>query len=145
MTQSHSLSFFPDTCIFPLDGKPDKFGYALLSTAGQRRVRAHRIAYRLFKGAIPQGMVVMHTCDNPLCINPKHLKIGTHADNYSDMMEKGRNVRGQGLWTAKLTENDVKDIRIARLQNESYGELAKRYSVTKATIIIPFYCYLTIL
>jgi len=51
------------------------------------------------------------------------------------MMIKGRNVRGEELWSAKLTEKDVKDIRLARLSNESYREIAKRYSVTKATII----------
>ncbi|MCG7757516.1 MAG: HNH endonuclease [Nitrosomonas sp.] len=135
MTSSQNLNYFPNSCIISADGKPDQHGYAVLATSRSRSVRAHRIAYRLFKGKIPEGTVVMHTCDSPLCINPKRLAAGTHADNYADMMIKGRNVRGEGLWSAKLTEKDVKDIRLARLSNESYREIAKRYSVTKATII----------
>ena len=51
---------------------------------------AHRVAYLVFKGEIPSGLEVMHSCDNPKCINPDHLKLGTHQENMNDMKSKGR-------------------------------------------------------
>jgi hypothetical protein len=56
-------------------------------------VLAHRYAYEEFVGAIPAGMVVMHTCDNPPCVNPDHLAVGTQSDNLRDMARKGRHAR----------------------------------------------------
>lgn len=57
---------------------------------GLKYVNAHRFSYKINKGTIPKGMVVMHTCDTPLCVNPEHLKLGTQKDNLQDMYSKGR-------------------------------------------------------
>ena len=64
-------------------------GYGRFSAAG-RTHSAHRVAYEHFVGAIPEGLFVLHRCDNPLCCNPNHLFVGTAADNTADMMAKGR-------------------------------------------------------
>lgn len=76
-----------------------------------RRVAAHRASYELCHGPIPAGMLIMHRCDTPLCVNPAHLKLGTDAENFADMREKNRQVRGEKHPKARLTENDVRWIR----------------------------------
>lgn len=64
-------------------------GYGRLSVDG-KTIGAHRFSYELFVAAVPEGHEVMHTCDNPTCVNPRHLTTGTHADNITDMWVKGR-------------------------------------------------------
>ena len=68
-----------------LDGK----GYGAFAVKG-RMVQAHKYSYSLFKGSIPDGLFVLHSCDNRKCVNPKHLSLGTNADNVHDMLSKGR-------------------------------------------------------
>ena len=71
-------------------GGRNNIGYGMIR--GEHGMRTtHRVSYEVHKGAIPAGMIVMHDCDNPLCVNPSHLRIGTHKDNTHDMMRKGRN------------------------------------------------------
>jgi hypothetical protein len=71
-------------------GQRSVYGYGTLSIKGKNK-QAHRVVMELVTGEpIPPGMIVMHTCDNPPCVNPDHLKIGTQLDNVWDMMEKGR-------------------------------------------------------
>lgn len=65
-------------------------GYGSLNTA-DGRLYAHRVAYELHNGPIPDGLVVRHKCDNPPCVNPNHLEIGTQLDNIQDSVERGRN------------------------------------------------------
>lgn len=71
-------------------------GYARVFTAGKLK-RVHRMIYELFVGEIPEGLFVCHHCDNPRCINPEHLFIGTHQDNMNDMRRKGRLVASFGF------------------------------------------------
>ncbi len=75
------------------------------------RERAHRAAYRLFVGAIPDGMHVLHKCDVKSCANPKHLYLGTHADNMADMGLRTA-ARGERGGMAKLTTAQVSEIRV---------------------------------
>lgn len=70
-------------------GASSQKGYGLLGPQYPER-RAHRYSYAYFTGSIPEGYMVLHTCDNPRCVKPTHLKLGTAQDNTNDMVRKGR-------------------------------------------------------
>lgn len=80
---------------------------------GDRMVQAHRFAYSLIYGPIPEGMCVCHHCDNPGCVKPSHLFLGTQVENQRDSVAKGRGAdhRGEKNGNSKLYENDVHEIR----------------------------------
>jgi len=99
----------------------DNKGYGRIEING-KNCYAHRISWEMHYGKIPEGLFVCHHCDNPLCINPKHLFLGTQKDNIRDAIKKGRmnhlinnnNVnpsKGEKHYRAKLTENQVREIR----------------------------------
>lgn len=91
---------------------------------------AHRVSYEIFNGKIPDGMVVMHTCDNGLCVNPNHLSVGTQAENISDMCTKGRHVKRE-----KLERYQADEIRILySTGNFTHNNLSKMYNVVISTI-----------
>lgn len=102
--------------------------------------KAHRASFRIFKGPIPPAMWVLHRCDVPRCVNPHHLFLGTRQDNVDDMMRKGRGghsknpQRGERSALAKLTPQQVLEIRQRNAAGESQGALAKEFSVGQPTI-----------
>lgn len=94
-------------------------------------VFAHRYAWFLATGhAPPNDLMVRHTCDNPPCVRPSHLLLGTHLDNVADKVARGRQPRGVTHPLAKLTEADVIAIRKASAGGESYSALGRQYGVT---------------
>lgn len=115
-------------------GCKDKWGYAHIAVWG-RRVQAHRYAYEMKVGSIPAGMLVMHTCDNPPCVNPEHLKLGTDLDNTRDKLLKRRH---DNITRPKLTPEKVKAIRREywyKNKRSNAKELAAKYGVGHGTIV----------
>ncbi len=121
--------------------RPDnkQMTYGWLRWKGQMS-RAHRVAWQLANSSvIPIGMQILHTCDNPVCCNPAHLRIGTHVENMADMKVKGRAValRGADSPRAKFTEEEVREIRKRYKTRWPYlgvGQLAKEYGVHRTTM-----------
>ena len=117
----------------------DVHGYGSFWLKG-RQVKAHRAAWKLLVGEIPAGMCVCHKCDNPSCVNPSHLFIGTHADNMMDMAAKGRAVGGTGAkygrlhHKAKLTEKVIILARKRIANGERVTHIAKEYGCSHSAI-----------
>lgn len=105
-------------------------GYGRFSI-GNRIVGAHRAAFELARGPIPEGKAVRHTCDNRDCTNPAHLILGTVLDNNRDRDRRGRQAKGERQGSAKLTEAHVME---ARRSEESNAEIAARFGCNKNTI-----------
>lgn len=106
----------------------DRDGYAILpgGTSGVH-IKAHRLAWALHNGADPAGMVVMHLCDNPPCVNPEHLMLGTKGDNRADCVGKDRHSHGENHGAAKLTALQVEAIRA---DNRKQCVIASKYGVS---------------
>lgn len=113
-------------------GYNDSNGYGQFQIDGIK-YRAHVASYLVYKGLIPQGMYVCHTCDKRDCINPEHLFLGTHEDNIRDMWQKGRGVlqdtKGINNGQAKLTEDEVREIKGELNSGYSLADVARFHSV----------------
>lgn len=93
-------------------GALDSWGYGNIRIEGKNQ-KASRVSYRMHKGDIPAGKLVLHTCDRPACVNPDHLWLGTNTDNMQDMVKKGRNSckSGENNKNSRLSKEDVEEIR----------------------------------
>jgi len=108
----------------------DRDGYYRLGR-NKKTYRLHRYIYTIEYGKIPEGLIVRHKCDNPACINPEHLEIGTIMDNIMDREFRGHGAKGIRNGMCKLREEDVKNIR---KDNRSFIKIAKEYQMHPATI-----------
>ena len=115
----------PDDCWEWTAGKVPA-GYGAIKLSRGPVVRAHRFSYELHNGPIPAGASVLHSCDNPSCVNPTHLRIGNAKDNTADALDRKR-------LSTKLSEDDVRAIRQCR-PDMSVAALAKLFNVSESTI-----------
>ena len=134
------VSYSPTGC-WEWKGAHANYGYGQVYIGG-RIQRAHRIAWEMFYGPIPPGIKVCHACDNPPCVRPDHLFLGTQADNLHDMLAKGRHFtpfgsreqRGEANLTAKLTEKSVREIRRLGAYGMFQKDIAARYGITLSNV-----------
>ena len=119
-------------------GAKNETGYGIFGIEKKRLIKSHRFSFQLYNGDIPKsddyhGICVLHKCDNPGCVNPAHLFLGTQIDNIKDMTSKGRRKHavGEKASSAKLTEAKVRAIRADK---RGYRKLAKEYGVARQTI-----------
>jgi hypothetical protein len=117
-------------------GRITKYGYGQLS-AGNVEVLAHRAAYFLANPEMDKSLCVMHSCDNPKCINPSHLSLGTHAENMADMKKKGRrksvNTKERN-GRSKLSMSAASSIRFMRDSGSHLKQIAEKFNVSISTI-----------
>lgn len=129
-----------DSCWNWLAGKyTTGYGYFYINDE-KKIVLAHRFGYEIVFGDIPANLEICHKCDNPSCVNPNHLFLGTHRDNMIDAVRKGRmnptlpDNRGENHGNHKLTESDIIDIRNKYYCGESQGDIAGSYSINQSTV-----------
>lgn len=118
-------------------GYKNNHGYGKIYVNDKKEF-AHRISYTMHIGEIPKGMCVLHSCDDPGCVLPEHLHLGTHKDNAREMVERGRakngGHKGERVGTAKLTERQVLEIRERYKQGQTQCNLATEYGVRQCTV-----------
>lgn len=128
----------PNGCWVWLANKNNK-GYGMFSiSAVVGKKLAHRLSYEGAKGRIPKGRFVLHSCDNPACVNPDHLRIGNAKENVADMIERGRKVTtpmpGMLNSQSRLTDEQVIAIRLAYLAGERRETIAPRYDISVLSV-----------
>jgi len=140
LTEGELLRFWPkvdtdhgdDEC-WPWRAARSTPGYGYFWREGGPR-NAQRVMWEVVHGEIPDGLCVLHSCDNKLCVNPRHLFLGTPADNNADRDRKGRQARGQRQGAAKLNREQVREIRVRVEQGETQRALGRRFGVHRSTV-----------
>lgn len=117
------------------DGPLDSHGYGRVCVDGRERA-AHRVAWEEAFGPIPDGLCVLHACDTPACIEPRHLLLGTHTANMLDRDRKGRHAEGTRNGRAKLTPREVLCIRaLGRARRFTQAEIATIFRVNYYAVV----------
>jgi len=112
------------------EGAIQSSGYGSFGIGEGKTALAHRIAYEIEYGVIPDGLCIRHRFDEKLCVNPKHLVVGTIADNNKDMRERGRQASGENNGMSKLTDKQVITMRSDyKFEGKSIKELAVEYEI----------------
>lgn len=115
-------------------GTIDRCGYGMYCV-NYRPWKAHRYSWMLANGEIPETLLVLHRCDVPACVNPRHLYLGTVKDNSRDAIERGQQPRGERHGMAKLKENDIKIIRNLYIPRKMTHKLiAEKFGIARTTI-----------
>jgi len=126
-------------------GSNDGKGYGhIMRETGRSPAKAYRVSYEMHKGPIPKGLIVRHECDNPKCVNPGHLILGTHKDNSEDMVKRGRQNKKSLLnlnHEKKLDQQQIEEIKLIKFRalngrgpGELMSDVAKTYNVCSHTI-----------
>ena len=103
-------------------------------TINNRRWLAHRYVYSTVVADIPEDLIIMHTCDNPKCVRPSHLRLGTHAQNQHDKIAKGKGNEGERNAHAKFTQAQVESIRARVAAGERAIRIAEEFGVNRSCI-----------
>jgi len=122
----------PNKCWNWIAGK-DTDGYGVFAIK-RKQIKAHRYMWEITHGMILFHYHVLHKCDNPSCVNPNHLWLGTNYENIIDCINKDRHTRGERNSRAKLTDKKVFEIRKAFTEGKGNVEIAKKHRVHRATI-----------
>jgi hypothetical protein len=110
------------------------YGVIMLEGKPHRSEYAHRISYEMENGPLERGDVVCHKCDNPSCVNPAHLFVGTHKDNTADKIAKDRHARGSRSGHAKLSDDDVLEIFTLLGRGVEQKEIGQRFGITQSAV-----------
>jgi hypothetical protein len=102
-------------------------------TANKIQYKAHRYSLMIHGVVVPKGSIVMHTCDNPSCVRPEHLKVGSQLDNMKDKVNKNRQTKGESNVLSKLTESTVLEIR-SLYPSLSVRKLSRKYNTCENNI-----------
>jgi len=114
-------------CLEVINRARNEWGYPVMRIYGKQE-RVHRVIWRECFGEIPPGLCVLHRCDNPACVNPYHLFLGTNYDNIMDRNSKGRQAKGEQQGNSKLVAEQVKEIRRS---SASGVEIARQYKISQ--------------
>jgi hypothetical protein len=125
----------PDSC-WNWKGCKDRDGYGKVRI-NKLYFRSHRLSYLIHNGDLPEQLEVMHSCDNPSCVNPSHLSVGTPKDNATDRINRGRTSKGENHPMHKLTQSQVDEIRLRykwHSRDNNIVCLSKEYGVSFSVI-----------
>lgn len=124
-----------DACWIWKGPKHSKSDYGIFNN-NHKKSLAHRFSWRVFRGEIPEGLKVLHKCDNPICINPYHLFLGTQEDNILDMVKKGRQAKGEShaRSASKRKLSDAEVLLIFNSEIRKPSQVASQFGITRGQV-----------